>query len=107
MGHVDRDKHDQEQDQHGVEGQSGQESEPEFPEVAYEGFLGIELAEGASMRHTSVAWVEGLGKPACFAGRALRRLERGVSDRIGIVRGINRPAAIDTQAGSGDERLGR
>jgi hypothetical protein len=26
--------------------------------------LGIELAKGASMRHTSVAWVEGLGRPA-------------------------------------------
>ena len=107
MGHVDRDKDDQEQDQHGVEGQTGQESQPEFAQEACEGFLGIELAEGASMRHTSVAWVEGLGRPARFAGRASRRLERRVSDRIGIVRGIDRPTAIDTQAGSGDERLRR
>ena len=64
MGHVDRDKDDQEQDQHGVEGQSGQEPLPEFAQEACEGDLGIELAEGASMRHTSVAWVEELGKPA-------------------------------------------
>jgi hypothetical protein len=59
---MDRDKDDQEQDQHGVEGQSGQESNPEFAQEACEGGLGINLAEGASNRHTSVAWVEGVRK---------------------------------------------